>query len=66
MSKFDEYWIGKGIDLDEVWAVFEDGQAYVRKFEKRPVHLMTVTFSNVRMSAPLYDHEAIFKTIKAY
>jgi hypothetical protein len=65
MSKFEEYWIGKGIDLDEVWADFDKGQSYIRKFESRRVHLMTLIF-NSNGSAPLYNHEAIFKTVKFY
>ncbi len=61
----EEYWIGKGIHLDEVWADFDEGQSYIQKFESRPVHLMTLDFAGTRIT-PLYNHEAIFKTVKFY
>jgi hypothetical protein len=61
----EEYWTGKGTEVENIWADFDEGQAYIEKFQSRPVHLITLVFKNDRISSPLYNHEAIFKTVKA-
>jgi hypothetical protein len=61
---FDECWIGKGVDYRELWNDFEDGSGYIEKFQTREVHLFQLEFERHPANLPLFDHEAIYKTIK--
>lgn len=59
----EQYWIGKGIDVEEVWSDFENGSGYKNKFGQMECHLIEIAFENPN-SQPLFNHEAIYKTIK--
>src|SRR3989338_3619306 len=61
-----EYWIGKGIDLNGVWGAYEQGAGYIEKFKSMETHLIRITFENPSMRYPLFEFEAVFKTMKAY
>jgi hypothetical protein len=61
---FEEFWIGKGIDLDRLWDEFAEGEGYVAKFSTAQVHMLRLTFEKHPKNLPLFDHELIYKTIK--
>lgn len=63
MSK-EEYWIGKGLDLEQLWQDYDDGQGYIQKVAVSELHLLRLTFANHPSHLPLFDHEAIYKTVK--
>lgn len=60
----EQYWIGKGLNLEEVWQDFDSGTAYMAKVENTQNHLLRLTFSGHPKHLPLFDHEAIYKTVK--
>jgi len=60
----EEYWMGKGLDLEGLWNDFDAGQGYVRKVSNSELHLLRLTFANHPPHLPLFDHEAIYKTVK--
>jgi hypothetical protein len=62
----EEYWIGKGIDYRRVWREFDDGAGYIEKFHSKKVHLIRITLSYPSKDLPLFNHEAVYKTIKGY
>ncbi|HEX9775873.1 MAG TPA: hypothetical protein VGB83_09890 [Actinomycetota bacterium] len=64
MTGFDEYWMGKGLDADAVWGVFESGRGYVAKVESSTLYLLRLTFEGHPTNLPLFDFEAIYKTVK--
>ena len=61
-----EYWIGKGIDLRKLLADYEGGSGYMDKYETMEVHLIQFTFQNPPSHLPLFNLEAVLKTLKAY
>jgi hypothetical protein len=60
----DEYWIGAGIDYAKIWSAYESGVAYISKFQSIATHLLIIEFENPQSDNPLFDHEAVFKTLK--
>ncbi len=62
----DEAWIGKGVDYERIWRDFDSGTGYIQKFRSMDVHLFRITFSEPPPSLPLFNHDAVFKTIKGY
>ncbi len=63
----EQYWIGKDIDIEDVWRDFESGSSrYQDKFKKMETHLIDFVFDYPDKSLPLFNHEAIYKTIKSY
>ena len=62
----NEYWIGEGIDYDELWNAYDDGIGYVDKFRSMDVHLLRITFAEPSASSPLFNLEAVYKTLKGY
>ena len=60
----EQYWTGKGIDLDGLWRDFDGGSAYAEKVAAGPLHLLRLTFSQHPPHLPLFDHEVLFKTVK--
>lgn len=61
---FYEYWIGRNIDYDALWKDFDEGQGYIDKFNSMEVHLLRLTFQNFPSHLPLFNYEAISKTVK--
>jgi hypothetical protein len=61
----NEYWIGEGIDVRDVWNDYDGGRAYEQKFRNMRVHLIRLTFDSPA-SIPLFNHDAIYKTVKRY
>lgn len=61
---FEEYWIGKGLDLETLWQDFESGSGYIQKFKETKPHLLRLTFTDHPKNLPLFDHEVLYKTIK--
>lgn len=61
---FEEYWTGKGIDYLGAWADFEEGQSYMQQFRRRTVYVLQLEFEGHPEYLPLFDHEAILKTVK--
>ena len=64
MSTSEEYWMGKGLDLDRIWTVFDGGTGYINKVSSCDLHLLRLTFGSPALHSPLFSHEAIYKTIK--
>jgi hypothetical protein len=64
MRSFYEYWIGKGINYDTLWKNYDGGQGYIDKFNSMKVHLLRLTFQDFPSHLPLFNHEAISKTVK--
>ncbi len=60
----EQYWMGKGIDLDGLWQDFDAGAGYVQKVAVSPLHLLRLTFAHHPLNLPLFDHEVVFKTVK--
>jgi hypothetical protein len=65
MSK-EQYWIGKNIDYQAVWRDFDAGVSYIEKFRTMESHLLRITLANPSKELPLFNHEAVFKTVKGY
>jgi hypothetical protein len=61
-----EYWIGQGVDFVGVWNNYESGLDYIDKYRTMRVHLIRFTFEQPPSNWPLFNHEAIYKTIKGY
>lgn len=66
MADYLEYWIGKNVNYDDIWQAYERGQAYVDKFRAMRVHLIQLRFANFTPDLPLFNHEAVYKTLKGY
>ncbi len=66
MASVEEYWIGKGIDVKSIWNAFDRGRGYEDKYKSMRVHLLRIRFEKPQQHLPLFSHEAIFKTVKAY
>ena len=61
---FEEYWIGKGVNFDELWSNYENGQPYIDKFRSMDVYLLQLSFEQYSTSLPLFNLEAVLKTSK--
>lgn len=61
-----EYWIGKDVNYSSIWNDFETGLGYIDKFQSMEVHLIRLTFEQYPVNLPLFNHEAVFKTLKGY
>ncbi len=62
----EEYWIGQGVDYERVWRDYEEGFAYIEKFRLMRVHLIRIELEQFPADQPLFNHEAVYKTIKGY
>ena len=62
---FDEYWIGKGIRVDQIWLDYEQGSGYEDKFQSMEVHLLQLSFKKYSPELPIFNLEAVLKTSKA-
>ena len=60
----EQYWMGKGLDLDRLWLDFDNGSGYERKVAASPLHLLRLTFTEHPVHLPLFDHEVVYKTVK--
>lgn len=63
---FDEYWIGKGTNLRELWDDYEQGVGYKDKYKTMQVHLIQFCFKEPIAQLPLFNLEVVLKTMKAY
>src|SRR5438477_7847545 len=61
-----QYWIGKGVDYDELWSAYEQGDGYIDKYGSTRVHLFRLTLREQPQHLPLFNFEAVFKTVKGY
>ena len=52
---FEEYWIGKGVNFDELWSNYENGQPYIDKFRSMDVYLLQLSFE--QYSNRLIDYQ---------
>jgi hypothetical protein len=62
----NEYWIGEGVNYDELWAAYESGEGYIRKYHSMRVHLLRITLREQSRELPLFNFEVVFKTLKGY
>lgn len=60
----ENYWMGKGLDIEGLWRDFDAGTGYVQKTSASSLHLLRLTFGNHPLHLPLFDHEVIYKTVK--
>jgi hypothetical protein len=60
----EQYWMGKGLDLEGLWRDFDAGSGYRQKVAASPLHLLRLTFADHPQHLPLFDHEVVFKTVK--
>jgi hypothetical protein len=60
----EQYWMGKGLDLERLWQDFDGGAGYVEKTSSIPLHMLRLSFGEHPALLPLFDHEVIFKTVK--
>jgi len=60
----EEYWIGKGINIDKVWNDFDQGKGYIKKFQSIEVYKLEVKFDCYKPSDPIFNFEALFKSFK--
>ena len=60
----EQYWMGKGLDLDDLWRDFDAGAGYMQKVAESPLYLLRLTFGGHPPHLPLFDHEAVYKTVK--
>jgi hypothetical protein len=65
-SSLLEYWTGKDVDYDALWDAYESGGSYVDKFRSMNVHLFRITLREQPRQYPLFNFEAVYKTIKGY
>lgn len=63
---FYEYWIGKDINLKQLWDDYDQGRGYIDKYNIMRVHLIQLTFKEPPGHLPLFNLEAVLKTMKAY
>lgn len=61
-----EYWIGKGVDYESLWSAYEEGEGYIQKYRSMTVHLFRMTLKEQPSEMPLFNFEAVFKTVKGY
>ncbi len=61
---FYEYRIGKGIDIENIWSIFDEGKGYIEKYKSMEVYALRLQFDSA-LNLPLFDHEAISKTVKS-
>lgn len=60
----ERYWMGKDLDLDDLWRDFDEGSGYIQKVSTSSLHLVRLTFDEHPLRLPLFDHEVLFKTVK--
>jgi hypothetical protein len=60
----EQYWMGKDLDLVELWRDFDSGTGYEQKVAASQLHILRLTFANHPLHLPLFDFEALFKTVK--
>jgi hypothetical protein len=66
-KSFKSYWIGEDTNYNEIWSDYEEGlDGYSRKFNSMSVYLFRIKFKYPPSNLPLFNHEAIYKTIKGY
>jgi hypothetical protein len=65
-AAIEEYWIGRGVDYASVWHAYEAGVGYINKYYEMTTHLLVIEFALPDKSKPLFEHEAVFKTLKGY
>jgi hypothetical protein len=62
-----EYWIGRGVDYRAIWNAYEGGTSgYIDKYFSAPVYLLRLKFGYPPYDKPLFNHEALYKTLKGY
>jgi len=61
-----EYWIGRGVDYSAVWNAYQEGVPYIQKYFSSEVYLLRLEFKEPLTDRPLFNHEAIYKTLKGY
>lgn len=61
-----EYWIGKGINYDKIWDAYDKGSQYIQKYHSMRVYLIRLTFNQHSIDLPLFNFEAVYKTVKGY
>ncbi len=60
----EQYWMGKNLNLDDLWQDFYKGTTYIEKVASSDLYLLRLTFSGHPKHLPLFDHEVLFKTVK--
>jgi hypothetical protein len=62
-----EYWIGRGVDYRAIWNAYDEGSSgYIDKYFSSDVYLLRLEFGWPPYDKPLFNHEAVYKTLKGY
>jgi len=61
-----EYWIGRDVDYEKYWDSYLNGKGYIQKYHSMEVHIIRIKFVQQPNTLPLFNFEAVFKTIKGY
>ena len=61
-----EYWIGRNVNYRDCWEAYDSGEGYKMKFESMTSHVIEIEFENPTIDLPLFNQEAIYKTLKGY
>jgi hypothetical protein len=62
---FHQFWIGKDINLDELWQHYDNGTGYITKYHDSKFYLLRLSFDNFPPDLPLFNFEIVSKTIKS-
>jgi hypothetical protein len=66
LKAIEEYWIGKEVGYGSLWDAYEAGGDYIEKFRSMRVHLLRITLREQPREYPLFNFEAVYKTVKGY
>jgi hypothetical protein len=61
----EEYWIGKGIDIEKIWNDYENGDDYISKFRSTDIYQLQIKFNNYDIDEAIFNFEATFKSFKS-
>lgn len=61
-----EYWIGENVNPLSAWEAYDRGLGYVNKFRNTSIYVMQITFVAPPKDLPLFNMEAVYKTLKSY
>ena len=61
-----EYWIGRNVNYTDTWQAYDTGEGYRAKFRSMKVHIIEIHFELPSRDNPLFNQEAVYKTLKGY
>ena len=61
---YQEYWIGRNVDLDRLWRSYSEGLSYTNKYDPSNYFELKFHFSKYDKDDPLFNFEVIQKSLK--